>query len=49
MPDAMASVLLENWLEDADELEALERVESDGFADRQRVRVPCTGYRPISA
>jgi hypothetical protein len=32
MPDAMASVLLENWFEDADEIEALERVESDGFA-----------------
>ena len=39
-PDAVLEVLLGSWFEDSDEIEALERVESDAFADRQRV-----GYR----
>ena len=34
------STLLRNWFEDSDEIEALERLESDTFADRERV-----GYR----
>jgi hypothetical protein len=38
--DEVISVLLGNWFEEADEIEALERLESDAFADRQRV-----GYR----
>ena len=38
--DAVISVLLRHWFEEADEIEALERLESDTFADRQRV-----GYR----
>jgi hypothetical protein len=38
--DAVVSVLLRHWFEEADEIEALERLESDNFADRQRV-----GYR----
>ncbi len=38
--DAVISVLLGRWFEEADEIEALERVESDTFADRERV-----GYR----
>jgi hypothetical protein len=38
--DAVISVLLGHWFEEADDIEALEEVESDAFADRQRV-----GYR----
>jgi hypothetical protein len=34
------SVLFENWFDEDDEIEALDRLESDAFADRQRV-----GYR----
>jgi hypothetical protein len=36
-PDAAISVLLRHWFEDKDEIEALDRLESDAFADRQRV------------
>jgi hypothetical protein len=38
--DAVISTLLSHWFEDSDEIEALEHVESDAFADRERV-----GYR----
>jgi hypothetical protein len=38
--DELFSVLFGHWFEDADEIEALEHLESDAFADRQRV-----GYR----
>jgi hypothetical protein len=38
--DEVISVLLSNWFEDQDEIEALEELESDAFADRERV-----GYR----
>jgi hypothetical protein len=39
-PDAVIAVLFGSWFGEADEIQALERVESDTFADRQRV-----GYR----
>ena len=39
-PDEVLSVLLDKWFEDKDEIEALERLDSDEVADRQRV-----GYR----
>jgi hypothetical protein len=39
-PDALVSILFDHWLEDKDEIRALESVESDVVADRQRV-----GYR----
>jgi hypothetical protein len=39
-PDALVSILFDNWLEDSDRVESLEGVESDSFADRERV-----GYR----
>jgi hypothetical protein len=39
-PDAVLDVLLGHWFDDSDEIEALERVESDAFSDRERV-----GYR----
>jgi hypothetical protein len=38
--DELLSVLLDSWFEDDDEIEAVELVESDSFADRERV-----GYR----
>jgi hypothetical protein len=39
-PDAVLSVLLQNWFEDTDDIERLEGVDTDAFADRERV-----GYR----
>ena len=38
--DGVVSILFDNWLEDEDHVESLESVESDSFADRERV-----GYR----
>jgi hypothetical protein len=38
--DEVLAVLLRSWFEDSDEIEALENVETDSFADRHRV-----GYR----
>jgi hypothetical protein len=39
-PDAVLALLLDKWFEDKDEIEALEELETDAVADRQRV-----GYR----
>jgi hypothetical protein len=39
-PDEVISMLLGSWFEPKDEIDALEELESDEFADRQRV-----GYR----
>jgi hypothetical protein len=39
-PATVISAVLRQWFEDADEIEALEQLESDTFADRERV-----GYR----
>jgi hypothetical protein len=39
-PDAVVSILFDHWLEDKDEIRALESVDCDVIADRQRV-----GYR----
>ena len=38
--DKLVSMLFEQWLEDSDEVEGIESVETDSFADRERV-----GYR----
>jgi hypothetical protein len=38
--DAVLSILLGQWFEESDDIEALEELESDAFSDRQRV-----GYR----
>jgi hypothetical protein len=38
--DALVAILFDEWLEDKDEVESLESVECDSFADRERV-----GYR----
>jgi hypothetical protein len=39
-PDSLVEILFEMWLEDTDEVQSLESVESDSFSDRERV-----GYR----
>jgi hypothetical protein len=39
-PDAVIGTVLRQWFEDDDEIEALLKLESDAFADRERV-----GYR----
>jgi hypothetical protein len=39
-PDAVLSILFSHWFEDADDIETLESIDTDSFADRQRV-----GYR----
>jgi hypothetical protein len=39
-PDAVLSILFGHWFEDTDAIEALEALDTDGFADRERV-----GYR----
>ena len=38
--DSLVALLFDSWLEDEDEVEALDKVETDSFADRERV-----GYR----
>jgi hypothetical protein len=38
--DALVEILFDNWIEPKDEVEGIEHVESDSFADRER-----TGYR----
>jgi hypothetical protein len=38
--DAVLEILLGSWFEDSDEIQSIERVETDAFADRHRV-----GYR----
>jgi hypothetical protein len=39
-PDQVVGVFLGHWFEDSDEIDGLEKVETDAFADRERV-----GYR----
>jgi hypothetical protein len=39
-PDAVVSTVLQRWFDEADDIRSVERVESDAFADRERV-----GYR----
>jgi hypothetical protein len=39
-PDALVELLFEMWLEDSDEVEGIEGIETDSFCDRERV-----GYR----
>jgi hypothetical protein len=39
-PDSVVSEILRQWFEDKDEIVSLEHVETDAFADRERV-----GYR----
>ena len=38
--DAVLDILLGNWFEDTDEIQSVEHLDTDAFADRQRV-----GYR----
>jgi hypothetical protein len=39
-PDALVEILFDKWLEDTDEVQSLDSVETDSFSDRERV-----GYR----
>jgi hypothetical protein len=39
-PDAVVTEILQQWFEDSDEIETLVNLETDSFADRERV-----GYR----
>lgn len=39
-PDAVLGLLLQDWFEDSDEIEAIEQLETDAFSDCERV-----GYR----
>jgi hypothetical protein len=39
-PETVVSTVLRQWFKDSDEIEALDRLETDAFADRERV-----GYR----
>lgn len=39
-PDGVVADVLRQWFEDSDEIRSLERLETDAFADRERV-----GYR----
>jgi len=39
-PEAVLSIVFDNWFDGSDQIESLEAVDTDGFADRQRV-----GYR----
>jgi hypothetical protein len=39
-PDAVLEIVFGHWFEEADEIEAVEAIDTDDFADRQRV-----GYR----
>lgn len=39
-PEALVGEVLRQWFDDSDEIEALEKLETDAFADRERV-----GYR----
>jgi hypothetical protein len=36
-PEQIVSGVLREWFEESDEIEALEKLETDGFADRERV------------
>jgi hypothetical protein len=39
-PDAVLSILFDNWFEDTDEIRTLEHLETDAVVDRERI-----GYR----
>src|SRR3954447_15272387 len=39
-PDEVASVVFDNWFEAGDDIEGIEHIDTDAFADRERV-----GYR----
>lgn len=45
-PDAVLDILFGSWLEDKDQVEALEGVEEDAVADRERVGYRCCVVNP---
>jgi hypothetical protein len=55
-PATIVSEILRQWFEDSDEIETLDKLETDAFADTERVgyrrrigwmRVVCSGFRPV--
>jgi hypothetical protein len=44
--DAVVDILFGSWLEDSDHVEALEAVEDDAVADRERVGYRCSVTNP---
>ena len=44
--DAVVEILFGSWLEDSDQVEALEAVEDDSVADRERVGYRCSVTNP---
>ncbi len=45
-PEAVLDILFGSWLEDTDQIEALEEVEDDSVADRERVGYRCSVTNP---
>jgi hypothetical protein len=45
-PDAVVTQVLRRWFEDSDEIEALERLETDSVGDRERVGYRFSGRDP---
>ena len=45
-PDAVLEILFGSWVEDSDHVEALEAVEEDSIADRERVGYRCSVTNP---
>jgi hypothetical protein len=45
-PDAVVTTVLRQWFEESDEIEAVERIESDAFADRERIGYRFSGRNP---
>ena len=39
-PDAVAAIVFESWFDDNDQIDGIEHIDTDAFADRERV-----GYR----
>src|SRR3954451_5400985 len=45
-PDSVVSEILQQWFEPSDDIEALEALETDAFADRERVGYRFTIHNP---
>jgi SnoaL-like domain len=45
-PDAVLEILFGSWVEESDQVEALEAVEEDSVADRERVGYRCSVTNP---
>jgi hypothetical protein len=45
-PETVVSEVLRKWFKDSDEIESLDRLETDAFADRERVGYRFSGTNP---